>query len=301
MRNFAFLVVCLSSCLWSSAGKEPYDPALASLLLDMSNVAYCGEESVRAWDCKPCKRYHTENTTVITGRFGGFGKTQDWMTQAVVTPIAIDAAGTIGIVVAFRGSANDLNWMEDFYIAKMAPNNDIYKVCPKCRVHSGFYNSWVSLAVKVTAAVKNLQKQYSEAPILVTGHSLGAAQAVLAAVHLYYGERLAVRYVYTYGQPRVGNEAWHQFFNGVHTTNGTAYRITHHMDPVPHLPPKGFLGFVHTATEVFYGNDSNGTHTICDDSGEDRHCANKHNFLSCLSHPQDHTDYLGRVVGGGAC
>jgi predicted lipase len=42
------------------------------------------------------------------------------------------------------------------------------------------------------------------APIFVTGHSLGGALAVIAALDLKLSLNVKVT-VYTYGQPRVGN------------------------------------------------------------------------------------------------
>ena len=124
-------------------------------------------------------------------------------------------------------------------------------------------------------------------------------------MHLYYGEDLPVRYLYTFGSPRVGNDEFTDFFNNgtffnPTPVNTTVFRVTHWMDPVPHLPPKGFLGYEHTASEVFY--TANGTEwKECDHSGEDKTCANQHELVQCLPHYMDHSMYLGRPVGGASC
>ena len=45
--------------------------------------------------------------------------------------------------------------------------------------------------------------------------------------------------VYTFGEPRVGNKAFHAYYNsGEHLS----WRVTHHRDPVPHLPTED-MGF----------------------------------------------------------
>ena len=52
--------------------------------------------------------------------------------------------------------------------------------------------------------------------IFITGHSLGAALAVLCAAEIGAQDRslgLNVTGVYTYGEPRVGNAAFQRFYN----------------------------------------------------------------------------------------
>lgn len=81
--------------------------------------------------------------------------------------------------------------------------------------------------------------------IVFTGHSLGGAVATLAAAYAR-----AAGYtidIYTYGSPRVGNEAFVKF---VTDQPGGEYRITHLADPVPRLPPI-FMGYRHTAPEFW--------------------------------------------------
>jgi putative lipase involved disintegration of autophagic bodies len=53
--------------------------------------------------------------------------------------------------------------------------------CPECKVHAGFYMSWLSIARELSAAVVQLRTKYPKADVLVTGHSLGAAMAVSSA------------------------------------------------------------------------------------------------------------------------
>lgn len=68
------------------------------------------------------------------------------------------------------------------------------------RVHRGFAEAMRRVWPQVEAATANLSK-----PTLVTGHSLGAALAILAA------SRIACRRLITIGAPRVGNAAFCEY------------------------------------------------------------------------------------------
>lgn len=69
----------------------------------------------------------------------------------------------------------------------------------------------------------------------VTGHSLGGAIAVHAALDLV-SINLKVDTLYTYGAPRVGDKKFAEWFVDFSKIK-SIYRITHARDPVPHLPP----------------------------------------------------------------
>ena len=51
--------------------------------------------------------------------------------------------------------------------------------------------------------------------------------------------------VYTFGQPRGGNEAYAAWASETFSI----YRVVHHDDPVPHLPPPA-LGFVAVGSAI---------------------------------------------------
>ena len=70
-------------------------------------------------------------------------------------------------------------------------------------------------------------------PLFYTGHSLGAALAVLAA------SRRAPQAVYSFASPRIGNEAFAASLADV-----PVYRVVDDQDAVTSLPPK-LLGFRH--------------------------------------------------------
>ncbi len=95
--------------------------------------------------------------------------------------------------------------------------------------------------------------------MVATGHSLGGAVATLAAAYL----RAAGNAVdlYTYGSPRVGNDA---FANFVSAQAGLEIRVTHLDDPVPRLPPLLF-SYRHTSPEYWlYDGGATTTNYECD-------------------------------------
>jgi hypothetical protein len=121
-----------------------------------------------------------------------------------------------------------------------------------CLVHTGFYASWAEVSSRVYSAVAAAKAANPTYKVVVTGYSLGAAVATLAAAYLREAGHAID--LYTYGSPRVGNLAFAKF---VTQQAGSEYRVTHEADPVPRLPPIIF-NFRHTSPEYWIdpGTDS---------------------------------------------
>mmetsp|Transcript_13921 Transcript_13921/g.26095 ORF Transcript_13921/g.26095 Transcript_13921/m.26095 type:complete len:393 (-) Transcript_13921:715-1893(-) len=150
------------------------------------------------------------------------------------------------IITSFRGSSNVMNWLSDFNFPKTAYSRP---GCNGCSVHTGFLNSYTSLADDVKGYLPTLRSQYPSARIVVTGHSLGGAQAVLGAIDTQLDGNQV--YLYTYGSPRVGETNFAGFLNRL--VNATNIRAVFINDPVPNAPPTDF-NFIHGGTEIhFYG------------------------------------------------
>jgi hypothetical protein len=134
-------------------------------------------------------------------------------------------------IVAFRGSEARLregdsdpghifaDWMANFNFLPEAWDQG-------GNVHRGFKAALLDVWTDLEDYVSNLQKDNLK--IWITGHSLGAALATLAADR--YGN---VQGLYTYGSPRVGDQDFKKDFN-VNT-----YRFVNNSDIVTKVPPPG--------------------------------------------------------------
>jgi len=136
--------------------------------------------------------------------------------------------------------------------------------------------------------------------LVLTGHSIGAAIATLAAAELRnLGHSVDT---YTFGSPRVGNLAFADFVTGQATQGlGANYRMTHVNDPVPQLPPTE-IGFQHTSPEFWLegGNATTDEYTagevwVCEGVGNEG-CNAGTGLVPIDGTAHDH--YLGDI---GAC
>lgn len=131
--------------------------------------------------------------------------------------------------------------------------------CPNCTVHSGFMTSWRNTRCTVVPHVEKALKEYPGYELVLVGHSLGGAVAVLAA--LEFQARGWTPHVTTFGEPRVGNLALNKFIDerfqlNATTTEDSLYRrVTHVDDPVPLLPLEEW-GYRMHAGEIFISKPS---------------------------------------------
>jgi hypothetical protein len=121
------------------------------------------------------------------------------------------------LVVAFRGSEKHWGDIKTDLQGNLT-KRDGYAV------HTGFDRAYELLH----KPLQEIIEQHPGLPLYFTGHSLGAALAVMAAKHL---GSLSAGACYTFGGPRVGNLA---FIEGVKIP---IYRIVNAADGVPQLPP----------------------------------------------------------------
>lgn len=173
------------------------------------------------------------------------------------------------IIVAFSGTNpfNIQQWIDDLDFFKTS-----YPYCSGCNVHEGFYKTYLSVKDQVRNLTKSYLSSHPSATITVTGHSLGAALAAHTMADFVANPiGGTITSSYTYGMPRVGDEAFEKWY--VSVVKGT-YRVVHRKDPVPHVPPMSF-GFHHMAYEVFYETDYN-KWKLCSFEGEDNSCSNQY-------------------------
>lgn len=100
--------------------------------------------------------------------------------------------------VVFRGSDQRLDWLTNLRIWRRAT--------PYGRVHRGYFDVCDAFLTELG----ELLAEFPALPTVFTGHSMGGALALLAAVSLQeQGEGL--HSIYTFGQPKVGNQAFSEY------------------------------------------------------------------------------------------
>jgi triacylglycerol lipase len=148
---------------------------------------------------------------------------------------SFETCGLIGqrpgaVILAFAGTDPGIwqNLVTDFTLLPQAGSD----------VHDGFRLAAAAAEPQVSRAVELCRQ--SGNPLFITGHSLGAALAALAALRAS-NAGLPPRAVYTFGMPRVGGP---QFGLNYGELGKVTYRLVHGIDLVARVPPSP-LGFHH--------------------------------------------------------
>jgi triacylglycerol lipase len=154
---------------------------------------------------------------------------QDTDTQAFV----VDTPSCVHVV--FRGTESMRDWLTDVMVWRSPWGGEF--------VHHGFAESLDSVLPEIDSAVAAAGKK----PVVVTGHSLGAALATLYAYSVA-NRGGYVPMVYTFGSPRVGNSRFAAAYNSL--LRDETYRVVNDADIVPRLPGP-IAGYRHVGHEVF--------------------------------------------------
>ncbi|HEY9600714.1 MAG TPA: hypothetical protein V6C85_03830 [Allocoleopsis sp.] len=150
-------------------------------------------------------------------------------------------------IIVFRGTQRVEEWLYNFYARQRDysnPGSGEYFG----KVHKGFIANYDSI---IDPIPREIAKQLDPSvPCYITGHSLGAALAVIASVDLASNIPALKPQIqlYTYAGSRVGNPT----FAKVHTKYiPNHYRVVNLADVVPLLPPLQSPGgeYVHTGEE----------------------------------------------------
>ena len=128
------------------------------------------------------------------------------------------------VIICFQGTTNLEGWLHDGNVRKILENG--------CEMHEGFSQVTTSLEGFISPELEG----WKDKRVWVTGHSLGGAVAV------YYAWRVVVGYghnpfsgIVTFGQPRVGNEAFRDSWTAL-GLNEITWRVVHAQDLVPRVP-----------------------------------------------------------------
>jgi triacylglycerol lipase len=168
---------------------------------------------------------------------------------------AFVAGGPDYVVISFRGTDPQdwNNWMTDLH-ATAAPFAWLFQGAGEVgEVHAGFGHALFDAWSKIDTALENILPKpatgtdpgqlanTAQRTLWLTGHSLGAALAVLtgAAFSMWTDDvKRQVNGIYTFGQPRVG---LYEFCgNYDHQLRSRTFRFVNKKDMVPRVPFRGW-------------------------------------------------------------
>ncbi|KAI8322543.1 alpha/beta-hydrolase [Martensiomyces pterosporus] len=228
-----------------------------------------------AWTCHLNCQVPSTNGTVV---------------QMQWTKTAPDSLGYIAtndntkeIIVAYRGSITIGDWIHDFTFAQLPSPLSV----PGSLMHTGFLVAYGAAKDDVKATVSKLLQQYPDYKLVITGHSLGGAEAAVAATDFAannpsWKSRMML---VTFGQPRVGNII---HSNWLAKQNFPIFRVVNEGDLVPHASFT-WMNYYHEPQEVWY--DLNGKTHFCGSTGENPSCSDS--LLPIQWSVLQHNEYPG--------
>jgi triacylglycerol lipase len=215
------------------ARASSFSLANAQLLGQAAAVAYDNADACRAWASLTGLNPETLD-------FFDQGHTQGFVVQ-----------GETAIVVAFRGTEPTvpMDWLSD-----LAASHETWGH-PVGTVHKGFYEAlrvvW-GVTLGQSQVLPRRLRERGERKVWVTGHSLGGALAELCAAQAFFVEHVPIQGVYTFGQPRVGDDAFARALNAA--LGSRIFRMVNDKDIVPRVPLFS-MGYRHYGNEVFFDHD----------------------------------------------
>ena len=159
--------------------------------------------------------------------------------------------------VCFRGTETAIEWEDNANFKKtkcvfLTGNEQVHKGFQKIYTSGGIVPSEKSPRDRILDLLKTLNPaEYRR--LFVTGHSLGAAQAVLSVTDIVSNTVHKSAIMYNFAGPAVGDSAFAttykniigtDFCNGKTGTNLCSWRVVNIYDKVPDLPPSSD-GYVH--------------------------------------------------------
>jgi triacylglycerol lipase len=189
------------------------------------------------------------------GRAQGLDEQFDFVSSAGVVPNsgtqAFVAQNAQVVIVAFRGTQPNvpIDWMTDFQAKHVAwgPFAGM--------VHKGFYDAlhavWeIAFGGREILPARLLAR--GDRAVWITGHSLGGALAELCAAQAQIASHMPVQGVYTFGQPRCGDDGFAELIQAA--LGQRIFRFINDKDIVPRVPFFG-MGFRHYGCEVFFNGE----------------------------------------------
>ena len=285
------------------------------------------------YDKNPCDNKYLPSTFT---NCQSFSAPMPNSTETVVSMIGYDSSWNM-ILIGFRGTV--CNWKNN--CQQLVDEVKDRKLVPMPGAPTGVtVNSYFgtgALLLKEAmgdySVLIELMEAHPTAHVYIAGHSLGGAMASIVALDLMLTKTLSdvPPTVYTYGQPRTGNNV---FANTVNKLIPRVYRVVNRNDAVPHilacaktcrhcnygdkcstlLGPMSYAccnpnanDYYHCGTEIWFpGGEQMDDHTLmCEyreclgaPAGEDSSCSNR--YVADYSEPA-HGEYVNVLPNGYCC
>jgi triacylglycerol lipase len=230
------------------------------------NASAAGFELANAralmWLSQLAYEAHREPTIETVSREWGFTSAVPFIKQKTSLNDSFETCGIIGervdaVILAFAGTDPGIwqNLATDIRFQPRAGSD----------THEGFQSAADAARLQVEDAVRRTRQ--SQNPLFITGHSLGAALAALAA-QMALGEDSTARGVYVFGMPRVGGQQFQATYNA--GLGALTYRLVHGVDLVARVPMSS-IGFRHVGRllECVAGAKFDGTQPLSQIGSDD--------------------------------
>ena len=281
-----------------------YDENLARELVGPAGITYCKQADQRSLTCGThCTKMKAQGYQTLFAELLPNGPVTSEAFSIFYKP------SQNRIVVSFRGTSSPVQLMQEF----MNPLGITYALqsgFPNVRITTYFYNRYKNtIRTKLFQDIKSVKAKYPTASYIITGHSLGAALATLAAFDLSRSGMIhaSKMQVYNYGSPRVGN---FEFVAAFAKERIPIYRIVNSRDPVAHVPPcikvngkcsqgpqkSGPIWAPYHVNNEYYYPDANmrgGQYKVC--HNEDNNCSKGVSIIKY--NLNTHLYYFGQRIG----
>ena len=223
--------------------RAEFDPVLARellLLIGRSYTQYLEHQYGRPGDWPPRHRrlYERYRATGPEALPGGFQLEEiiTWSPARTGFGLTRDQAHAIGFLarsgplryLVFRGTASEREWWQDLQLTQKQSPVATGRF-PPGRVHQGFGRIFGTLDPSPVELYERISRK--RGPLLIAGHSLGGALAVLSALEL----RALRPVVYTFAAPRIGDPVFAETYERLVPRT---FRVCNFWDPVPKMPDR---------------------------------------------------------------